>query len=88
MAANVGVLLVVSGTRPHDAQEQACDLLERFGLVPLTESYSATLSGGELQRASIARALIMSPSIVFCDELTGSWLVSWGGPPGNSESVC
>ena len=46
MAANVGVLLVVSGTRARDAQEQACDLLEQFGLVPLTGSYSATLSGG------------------------------------------
>ena len=72
IAANVAVPLVVSGTRPRDARERARELLERFGLGPLTESYPATLSGGELQRASIARALMMEPSIVFCDEPTGA----------------
>ena len=72
IAANVAVPLVVSGTRPRHARERARELLERFGLGPLTESYPATLSGGELQRASIARALMMEPSIVFCDEPTGA----------------
>ena len=56
VAANVAVPLVVSGTRPRKARERARELLERFGLGPLTESYPSTLSGGELQRASIARA--------------------------------
>ncbi len=72
IAANVAVPLVVSGTRPRNARERARELLERFGLGPLTESYPSTLSGGELQRASIARALMMEPSIVFCDEPTGA----------------
>ena len=72
MAANVAVPLVVSGTRPRDARERARELLERFGLGPLSEEYPSTLSGGELQRASIARALSMGPSIVFCDEPTGA----------------
>ena len=72
VAANVAVPLVVSGTKPRDAREKARELLDRFGLGPLTEEYPSTLSGGELQRASIARALTMNPSIVFCDEPTGA----------------
>ena len=72
IAANVAVPLVVSGARPRVARDQARELLERFGLGPLTEEYPSTLSGGELQRASIARALMMGPSIVFCDEPTGA----------------
>ena len=72
IAANVAVPLVVSGTKPRDARERARELLDRFGLGPLTENYPSTLSGGELQRASIARALTMEPSIVFCDEPTGA----------------
>ena len=72
LAANVAVPLVVSGTKHRDARKRARELLERFGLGPLTEGYPSTLSGGELQRASIARALAMEPSIVFCDEPTGA----------------
>ena len=72
IAANVAVPLVVSGTKPRVARERARELLDRFGLGPLTENYPSTLSGGELQRASIARALTMEPSIVFCDEPTGA----------------
>ena len=72
IAANVAIPLVVSGTKPRDARERACLLLDRFGLGPLAENYPSTLSGGELQRASIARALTMNPSIVFCDEPTGA----------------
>jgi putative ABC transport system ATP-binding protein len=81
VAANVAIPLVVAGTKPRHAHEQACELLDRFGLSPLTESYPSTLSSGELQRASIARALTMKPSIVFCDEPTGALDES------NSETV-
>ena len=72
IAANVAVPLIVSGTGQRAARAQARELLDRFGLGTLTEQYPSTLSGGELQRASIARALIMNPSIVFCDEPTGA----------------
>ncbi len=72
VAANVAVPLVVSGDKPRDARERSRELLDRFGLGPLAKEYPSTLSGGELQRASIARALIMEPSIVFCDEPTGA----------------
>ena len=72
IAANVAVPLIVSGTKPRDARKRARELLDRFGLGDLAENYPSTLSGGELQRASIARALTMEPSIIFCDESTGA----------------
>ena len=72
VAANVAVPIVVSGAKPRQAREKAHALLDRFGLDSLADEYPSTLSGGELQRASIARALTMEPSIVFCDEPTGA----------------
>ncbi len=73
VTANVAIPLVMSGIKPRDARMRARELLDRFGLgPPLSESYPSTLSGGELQRASIARALTMNQSIVFCDEPTGA----------------
>ena len=72
VAANVAIPLVVSGTKTREARVQACAWLDRFGLGPLTGKYPSTLSSGELQRASIARALTMHPRIVCCDEPTGA----------------
>lgn len=72
VATNIATPLVVSGTRPRRARERARTWLDRFDLGPLTEKDPSTLSSGELQRASIARALTMHPSIVFCDEPTGA----------------
>lgn len=72
VAANVAIPLVISATKTRRARERALTCLDRFGLGPLTEKYPSTLSSGELQRASIARALTMHPSIVFCDEPTGA----------------
>lgn len=55
---------------PHsvNGEERARILLERFGIADLAESYPAELSGGELRRALIARALINSPEIIIADE--------------------
>ena len=71
-AANVAVRLIVSGTKQREARQKARALLDRLGLGSLTDEYPSTLSGGELQRASIACALMMDPSILFCDEPTGA----------------
>ena len=47
-------------------------LLERLGIGRLANRYSDEVSGGERQRAAIARALVNSPSVVFADEPTGN----------------
>ena len=57
---------------PHggDGEGYAKILLEQFGISNLADSYPAELSGGELRRALIARALINRPEIVIADEPT------------------
>jgi putative ABC transport system ATP-binding protein len=48
------------------------DLIEKFGLKNKTSLHTSALSGGEQQRASILRALIKRPKIIFADEPTGN----------------
>lgn len=51
--------------------ERAEALLDRVGILPLRDAYPNELSGGEMRRLAIARALIMEPGILLADEPTG-----------------
>lgn len=61
------------GPQPLDAIEsRGRELLERLGLSSLAGRFPSDVSGGERQRAALARALINDPAVVLADEPTGN----------------
>ena len=71
-AENVALAGLVCGRPRRDALRQAEELLDRVGLAERTDHYPDELSGGEQQRVSIARALLVRPRVVLADEPTGN----------------
>lgn len=55
-----------------NVEKNAEDLLKRFGIWERRSFYPNKVSGGQQQRAAVARALIMKPSVILADEPTGN----------------
>ena len=66
---NVELPCAMYGETPDEGRALA--LLERLGIAQLKDVYPNELSGGELRRVSVARALLKNPGIVLADEPTG-----------------
>jgi len=69
---NVALPLAYRGMTPVRRAKRASDILELVGMRDREYFYPRQLSGGQTQRAAIARALINSPSIIIADEPTGN----------------
>ena len=69
---NVCIPAWIAGVSKKQSIDRATELLERLGLKERLQHKPSTLSGGELQRVAVARALINNPDIVFADEPTGN----------------
>ena len=69
---NIALPLKLRGVDEKSRRAKALDLLTFVGLANKAENYPITLSGGEAQRVSIARALISDPKIIFFDEPTSA----------------
>lgn len=72
MIENVSLPLELDGARPSVARSEAKDSLSQVGIEHLADRFPDEVSGGQRQRAAIARALVGERSLVLADEPTGA----------------
>lgn len=69
---NILVPRIVQGEVEKEAEKLAEQLASMFGIGHILDKYPAEISGGEKQRAAVARSLINNPLIILADEPTGN----------------
>jgi putative ABC transport system ATP-binding protein len=69
---NVAIPKLLGGVALRTAKPDAIRLLDRVGLSNRAEHRPAELSGGQMQRVAVARALMMDPPLILADEPTGN----------------
>ena len=72
VADNIALPCLLAGVKPADAEARTRSLADRVGIGHRLHHYPQQISGGEMQRAAIARALIHQPLLVVADEPTGN----------------
>jgi putative ABC transport system ATP-binding protein len=69
---NIALPCLLAGVKPTEAEGRAKVLADRVGITHRLDHYPQQISGGEMQRAAIGRALVHGPSLVVADEPTGN----------------
>lgn len=69
---NIFLPLVLAGKSHSEMMSRLAPIAERLGIKPLLKKYPYEVSGGQKQRAAVARAMITNPSLILADEPTGA----------------
>lgn len=69
---NIALALEIAGKKTQEIKKEVHDAMSLVGLSDKGYKFPAQLSAGELQRTSIARAMVMGPKIILADEPTGN----------------
>ncbi len=69
---NIYLPLVLAGRRPEEMKRQLEPVAKKLGIADLLKKYPYEVSGGQKQRAAVARALITNPRLILADEPTGA----------------
>lgn len=69
---NIYLPLVLAGVPYREIEAKMIVLAKKLGIAPILDKYPYEVSGGQKQRAAVARALITSPKLILADEPTGA----------------
>lgn len=69
---NILLPLVLSGVSPKDMEKRIEPIAKRLGISELLDKFPYEVSGGQKQRAAVARAVITNPQLILADEPTGA----------------
>lgn len=69
---NILLPLVLAGDKPIELHKKLLPIADKLGITELLDKYPYEVSGGQKQRAAVARAIITNPMIILADEPTGA----------------